>query len=53
LVPNDPSGRAKTTGADLAPEQLLAHPSLWRRLAMMALVAVAAWPVVAFQLLLA
>jgi signal transduction histidine kinase/CheY-like chemotaxis protein len=37
---------------DLAPEQLLAQPSLWRRLVMLGLVGVAAWPVATTALLI-
>ena len=47
------SSRTDPAGAELAPEQLLAHPSLWRRLVMLVLVAIAAWPVVSTATLLA
>jgi len=43
---------ATTAGRDLAPEQLLAQPVLWRRLVMLGLVALVAWPVLSFGLLL-
>ncbi|HEY0651196.1 sensor histidine kinase, partial [Phenylobacterium sp.] len=47
------TGRDTTTaGPDLAPEQLLAQPDLWRRLVMLGLVALVAWPVVSTTVLL-
>jgi signal transduction histidine kinase/CheY-like chemotaxis protein len=48
-TPIDP-GPAETR-EDLAPEELLAHPSLWRRLVMLALIGVVAAPVVPLTLL--
>jgi len=47
------SGQNPAASADLAPEQLLANPALWRRLVMLALVGVVAAPVVPVALLLA
>ena len=38
------SSRTDPAGAELAPEQLLALPSLWRRVVRLVLVAFAAWP---------
>jgi len=46
-----PSGQGVTTGGDLAPEQLLAQPALWRRLTMTILIGAVAIPVVPPQLL--
>lgn len=49
---SDPGGPARPRpDADLAPEQLLAEPALWRRLVMLVLVAVVAAPIVPLGLL--
>lgn len=41
-----PAGQHSATNGDLAPEQLLTHPAMWRRFAMLSLVCVVALPVV-------
>jgi signal transduction histidine kinase/ActR/RegA family two-component response regulator len=43
--------RADTASVDVAPEQLLGQPSLWRSLVMLALIALAALPIVPLPLL--